>query len=250
MINKNFELYSRYYDLLYQDKNYQGEVDYVFGKLKNYRPNLNEVLELGTGTGIHADLLQKMGLRVTGIELSEKMAHQAREKGIECYNIDCSEFNLEQKFDAVISLFHVISYITENDKLIKTFQNINNHLKTGSIFLFDVWYSPAVYNLKPETRIKRIENEELKITRIAEPVIHYNRNVIDVNYEVIVEEKPDRKITRIKETHPMRHFSLPEINMLASFNNFELLEAKEWLTGKEPSENTWGVCFVLRKIEK
>ncbi|MCC6550503.1 MAG: class I SAM-dependent methyltransferase, partial [Ignavibacteriaceae bacterium] len=171
MNNKHFELYSRYYNLLYKDKDYKGETDYIFEKLKSNLSVLNEVLELGTGTGIHADLLKKMGLSVTGIELSEEMAQQAKEKGIECYVGDCSDFILDRKFDAVISLFHVISYITENDKLIKTFRNVYNYLNIGGVFLFDIWYTPAVYCLRPETRIKRIEDGELKITRLAEPIL-------------------------------------------------------------------------------
>ncbi len=247
MTNRHFDIYSRYYNLLYQDKNYQGEAEYVYDKLKNYIPNLQLILELGTGTGNHAALLQKKGLQVTGIELSDEMAKLAKEKGIECYVNDCSEFSLDKKYDAVISLFHVISYITENDKIIKTFQNVYSHLQPGGIFLFDVWYLPAVYNFKPETRIKRIENEELKITRLAEPVIHYKKNVVDVNYEVIIEEKQNGKITRINETHPMRYFSLPEIQLLASSTGFEIIETEEWMTGKEPTEKTWGVCFILRR---
>ena len=90
-MSKHFDLYSRYYNLLYQDKNYEGEVEYVYDKLKNYLPNINQILELGTGTGIHASLLQKKGLSVTGIELSDEMAQQAREKGIECYVEDVSQ---------------------------------------------------------------------------------------------------------------------------------------------------------------
>ena len=246
-MSKHFDLYSRYYNLLYQDKNYEGEVEYVYDKLKNYLPNINQILELGTGTGIHASLLQKKGLSVTGIELSDEMAQQAREKGIECYVNDCSEFSLNKKFDAVISLFHVISYVTENNRLQKTFQKVHEHLNPEGIFLFDVWYSPAVYNLKPETRIKRIENDKIRIIRLAEPVMHYNSNIVVVNYEVLIEEKQSGKITRINETHPMKHFSLPEMQLLASFNGFEILETKEWMTEKKPSENSWGVCFILRK---
>ncbi|MFA5805628.1 MAG: class I SAM-dependent methyltransferase [Melioribacteraceae bacterium] len=247
MKDENFNLYSLYYNLLYTDKNYEAEATYVHDKLKKYIPELSKILELGTGTGVHADLLQKKGLSVTGIELSEDMAQQAREKGIECYVNDCSDFRLEEKFDAVISLFHVISYLTENEKLIKTFQNVYNHLNPGGVFLFDVWYSPAVYNLKPETRIKRIDNDEVKIIRLAEPVLHYNKNVVDVNYEVIIEEKQNGNVKHINETHSMRHFSLPELDLLATTLGFEILEAEEWLTGKEPSENTWGVCFILKR---
>jgi len=247
MKSESFGLYSSYYHLLYQDKDYEGEAEYVYSKLKSYLPNFNQLLELGTGTGIHADILQKKGLHITGIELSENMAQQAREKGIECHVNDCSEFSLDKKYDAAIALFHVISYVTNNEKLIKTFQNVYKHLESDGLFLFDVWYSPAVYNLKPETRIKRIENNKIKIIRFAEPVIYYNRNVVDVNYEIIIEDKQTEKITVIRETHPMRHFSLPEIQLLASCTGFELINSEEWITQKELSENTWGACFILKR---
>jgi hypothetical protein len=45
----------------------------------------------------------------------------------------------------------------------------------------------------------------------------------------------------------MRHFSLPEIDYLASQNGFKVLGAEEFLTGLKPSKNTWGVCLVLQK---
>ena len=247
MTNNNFRLYSLYYNLLYKDKNYEDEAAYVYKKLKNYQPDLSKILELGTGTGIHADLLQKKGLHVTGIERSEDMAQQARAKGIECYVNDCSDFRLDDKYDAVISLFHVISYVTENEKLIRTFQNVYNHLKSGGVFLFDIWYSPAVYNLKPETRIKRMENDYVKIIRFAEPALHYNKNIVEVNYDLIIEEKSNGKITNLTETHPMRHFSLPEIHLLASMTGFQIIESLEWMTEEEPSDKTWGVCFILKR---
>ncbi|GAB6282469.1 MAG: class I SAM-dependent methyltransferase [Ignavibacterium sp.] len=247
MRNNNFANYSIYYNLLYKDKDYEAETEYVYKKIKNYLPNIAEILELGMGTGTHAHLLQKKGIKVIGIELSTSMAQQARDKGLECYVNDCSEFKLNEKFGAIISLFHVISYITDNDRLCKTFNNVFEHLKPGGIFLFDVWYSPAVYNLKPVTRIKRIENNEFKLTRLAEPVINYNENIVDVNYEVIIENKKDGIVTNFNEVHPMRHFSMPEINLIANFNGFEVLETVEWMTDNKPSENTWGVCFLLKR---
>ena len=45
----------------------------------------------------------------------------------------------------------------------------------------------------------------------------------------------------------MRHFSIPEIKLLAEFSGFEFLKAEEFVTGNEPSPVTWGVNFILRK---
>ena len=41
----------------------------------------------------------------------------------------------------------------------------------------------------------------------------------------------------------MRHFSLPEIDILASIHGFQRVLAQEFLTG-QASENTWGVSVV------
>lgn len=246
-MNNNFNLYSKYYDLLYRDKNYSAEANYISNCIKNYFPYAKTILEYGSGTGIHGLILQKMGYDIYGLERSKQMVDKAKLHGFPCEQADITNFELDRKFDTVISLFHVISYITENTSLEKVFRNASKNLNLKGLFIFDVWYSPAVYNLKPEVRIKRIENEEIKITRIAEPLIHYNKNIIDVNYEVLIENKIDNTTKWIKEMHPMRHFSLPEISYFAEVAGFEVIATEEWMTRKEPSEKTWGVCFVLRK---
>ena len=246
MSKESFREYSKYYDLLYLDKDYVSEAQYVFQTLSTFQPELKQLLELGMGTGIHANLLGKKGLEITGIELSDSMAAKAREKGLECYTGSCTNFSLNKKFDAAISLFHVISYLTTNDDLLGTFQNVNKHLNVNGIFLFDIWYTPAVYNLKPEVRIKRLTDQEASITRIAEPVMHWNNNVVDVNYEIFIENENNN--TKIIEKHPMRHFSLPELHLLAEITGFEFIHSEEWLTRAIPSQNTWGVsCIFIKK---
>ncbi|MBI5807000.1 MAG: class I SAM-dependent methyltransferase [Ignavibacteriales bacterium] len=252
MNSKNFDTYSKFYDLLYNDKNYKNEAVFIFNKINKYFDNISKikVLEIGCGTGIHSKLLKKKGLDIIGIEPSIPMANQAIKNGVDCFIFDSTNFNFKKKFDVVISLFHVISYLTNNDDLIKTFKNIHKHLNNNGIFIFDVWYSPAVYNIKPETRIKRVENNEFKIIRLTEPEIHVNKNTVDVNYELLVELKKTGNIEKINEKHSMRHFSIPEIQLLADYFGFELIESKEWLTNNEPSENTWGVLFILRKRTK
>ncbi|MCC7051507.1 MAG: class I SAM-dependent methyltransferase [Bacteroidia bacterium] len=246
----NFNLYSQYYDLLYKTKDYKAEADYVANTLKSINKNISSVIELGSGTGNHAQYLCLRDFTVYGIERSGEMVSIANEKNINNYNPtvgDITSFQLEQKVDAAISLFHVISYLTSNEDLIKCFSLTNQHLNEGGVFLFDVWYTPAIYMQQPETRIKRLANEQLAITRLAEPVIHYNENVVDVNYEVIIKDKASHQITTLNETHPMRHFSVNEIKLLAQLTGFEFVRAEEFLTANQPSENTWGVCFILRK---
>lgn len=248
--SQNFQLYSQYYDLLYQDKNYQTEATYVLEKLKSYLPNISSMLDLGSGSGEHARFFCENGLKITGIELSKGMVEKAKSKNISLYSPnqgDIRNFSLDQTFDVVISLFHVISYLTTNQDLINCFSQIYKHLQKGGIFLFDVWYLPAVMIQKPVVRVKRMENKNIKVTRIAEPNHKIKENVVEVNFEVFIQDKTNNRLEVIKETHPMRYFSIPEITLLANMTGFDVINYGEFLSDKPLSEHTWGACFILKK---
>jgi SAM-dependent methyltransferase len=248
-----FNEYSTIYNLLYRDKDYRSETDFVHRILQ--KNNIKTVLEYGSGTGIHGCLLVDKGYSVTGVELSKGMFEQAKqriteqkkERNFSIYNGDIRTFTVDSKFDAVISLFHVISYLTENDDVIKTFVNAATHLKQGGMFLFDVWYLPAVLTLHPQNKIKKAESEEYLLHRITEPVILFNSNIVEVNFKSFITDKRTANSSMIEEKHFMRYFSTPEIHLFASIAGFEVIESKEFLTSNTPSENTWGVYFILRK---
>lgn len=246
----NFKLYSQYYDLLYKDKDYVSEAEYVIKLAQKHKTNCTKFLELGCGTGNHAAILCKKGFEVVGLERSAEMVNLALQKNITNFKpsvADITNFSLNEKFDVALSLFHVISYLTTNDELLKCLNTVNEHLNENGVFIFDVWYSPAVYIQKPETRVKRISNNNIAVTRIAESTMHYQKNVVDVNYSIFIQDKETTKSEIHQELHPMRHFSIPEIELLALQTNFKLIHTEEFGTGNSPNENTWGVCFVLRK---
>jgi SAM-dependent methyltransferase len=246
----NFNKYSAYYDLLYKDKNYEAESDYVSRALRNSDASINHLLELGCGSGNHAKYLTNFGFEVTGIERSPQMIEEAKTKNIQNFTAilgDITRFDLNKKFDAAISLFHVISYVTDNDALINCFKNVYNHLNPNGVFLFDVWFTPAVYSQKPSTKIRRLENSSLSITRIAESTVQYTENIVNVNFEVHILDKATKQLDILHETHPMRHFSIPELKLLATLSGFELIHCEEFLSHESPSDKTWGVCIIFKK---
>ncbi len=244
-----FKAYSNYYDLLYEDKDYIKEKDYIKSILNSYNISEGNLLEFGSGTGMHGKLLAKDGYTVHGVELSEDMVSKAeKSSGFTCQVGDISVVKIGRTFSAVLSLFHVISYQTNISKLKAVFDNANVHLNSGGLFLFDFWYSPAVLKQRPEVRVKRMANNEVDITRIAEPEVFSDENRVNVNYTIYVKDIIKNVIHSFKETHSLRHFNLSEIDNLANSSGFERVKAEEFLTGQIPSENTWGVCVVLKKI--
>ena len=243
-----FEASAKYYDLLYEEKDSLQEAVYVDELLKKYGDNIQSILEFGLGTGRHAKEFINLGYDVSGIEISEKMIMRLDKIDNLTFKVgDIESTDFGKKFDSILSLFHVMSYQTENSRVLNVFQNAQKHLKKNGLFIFDVWYSPAVNSIKPSVRIKRFFDEKILITRIAEPKISPNKNLVDVNYNFFVNNKINNKLITFKELHPMRHFSIPEIELYASLANFQCLHCEEWLTKEKPSQNTWGICFVLKK---
>ena len=243
-----FDAYGRYYDLLYQDKDYAAEVAYIVTLLERHGVSGRALLEFGSGTGKHGRLLAERGYCVTGIERSAEMVAQATPAaGFSCQQGDIRSVRLDRQFDAVLALFHVVSYQIGNTDVRAVLARAAEHLHTGGLFVFDVWYSPAVYAQKPEVRVKRLSDGELEIARIAEPRAYPNENRIDVHYSVYLHERQTSMGRVLTEIHPMRHFSLPELDLLAEDAGFERLAAEEFLSGAAPGEATWGVCVVLRK---
>lgn len=247
-----FADYSRYYDLLYRDKEYGAEVDFVEQLIRVHRPAATTILELGCGTGRHAELLAGRGFRLHGIDRSEGMLADAEKRRFtltedlqDRLSFSCGDVRdvrLDERFDAVIALFHVASYMTANDDLDRLFATARAHLKSGGLFLFDCWYGPAVLDDRPTVRVKRLADDELEITRIAEPLMHPNDNVVDVNYEVHIVDRKTQALSILRECHRMRYLFMPEISALFARHGMRPVVAAEWMTGKEPGFDTWNVC--------
>lgn len=252
-----FDAYARYYDLLYRDKDYAAESKYVHSILAEHAPQAESILELGCGTGRHARHLAEAGYKIAGIDASDGMlaAADSMRAALPAATAerlvfgpgDARTYRTEQQFGAVITLFHVASYQTSNADVSALLQTAAAQCEPGGIFVFDCWYGPAVLTERPETRIKRLEDEEIAITRLAEPNLDTEANRVDVHYEVHIRHKASGAVQVIEETHQMRYFFLPELHALLSACGFTPILAEEWLTRAKPSAATWGLCMAARK---
>lgn len=246
-----FAAYSAYYDLLYADKDYASEAEYVARVIERYRPGSVHILDLGCGTGRHDSLLAAMNHRVTGVDVSEDMLRvaraSARDGAAEFVHGDVRAVRLGKTFDIVVSLFHVMSYQTTNDDLVAAFATAREHLAPGGVFLFDCWYGPAVLTDRPTTRIKRLEDERIAVTRLAEPVMHPNENLVDVNYQVLIRDKRTNAVEELREKHSMRYLFAPEVGALLQRAGLRLLDSREFLTDRNPGFDTWTVMFAASR---
>ena len=251
-----FGSYASCYDLLYQDKDYVGEADYIARSVRESAPTARKILEFGSGTGRHGRLLAEQGFDVYGIEGSEEMVARAaaagasqsfRDGSFECVHGDIRAAEIDSTFDAVLAMFHVVSYQTTNEDLLQTFRNAGRHLNDEGVFLFDVWHGPAVLTERPSVRVKRVEDNIQLLTRIAEPELDSNTGTVVVRYTMHLQSKEDARFTSFTEEHHMRYLFPAEIDLLAKQAGFVVERTEEFMTGAEPTDKTWGVFYVLRK---
>jgi 2-polyprenyl-3-methyl-5-hydroxy-6-metoxy-1,4-benzoquinol methylase len=243
---KAFGNYSRYYNLLYKDKDYKGEAGFIHDLIQKYSPEAKNILDLGCGTGRHDLLLAEKGYAITGVDMSEEMLLIARSQQLNFLHGDIRTFRMDKKFDVAISLFHVMSYQTTNADFLSALETAKAHLASGGIFIFDFWYGPAVLTDRPAVRVKKLEDDKIQVIRLAEPIMHANKNLVDVNYTVWIKDKSSLQTEEIRETHHMRYWFLPEIEHLIKEAGFGMLNHGEWMTGKQPGFDTWGVYMVAR----
>jgi len=254
---KVFDAYSEYYDLLYDSKNYKGETAYVDKLIKKYAQKARAILELGCGTGMHANLLAELDYEVMGIDLSKTMLEKAKEKRqnldpsraakLSFEEADIRSFRAGKTYDVVISLFHVMSYMQTNQDLEDAILTAKNALPQNGLFIFDCWHGPGVLKDPPVSRTKDFSGKDIRISRTSKPAHNPGKNTVEVLFDILIQKKNAKEIAKLREIHTMRYLFTDEITTLLLRNNFELLKAEEWMTGLPLSENTWNACYICKK---
>ncbi len=249
-----FKDYASYYNAFYESKDYGAEAAQVNYLLKQHGENIEKVINFGCGTGKHDIELAKMGYSTSGIDLSSLMIDIAIENAkkenldIEFSVADIRKFEPLTRYDAVISLFHVMSYQNRNEDILAAFRTARKALDKDGLFLFDAWYGPGVLSDKPSVRVKEVEDGKNKLVRIARPVMYDRKNLVDVCYEVFVIDKETGSTKTINEVHNMRYFFRPEIEFLLKEAGFELIDNLDCVTLKETSFNSWTSYFIAKAI--
>ncbi|MEW5847155.1 MAG: class I SAM-dependent methyltransferase [Myxococcota bacterium] len=212
-----FGEYARYYDLLYREKAYAGEADWVLRRLREAKPDVCSVLDVGCGSGRHALELARQGVTVTGVDISPEMVQRAHEAsrgvpGVRFVTGDARTVRLGERFDAVVALFHVLSYQTSNHDLLAFLQTIREHVQPDGVVLVDFWHAPAVLGEGVSPRIKEAEDHGTRVLRMARPVMRAQDSCVDVHYHLIAWQGAGSP-TELREVHTMRFLLCTEVDL-------------------------------------
>lgn len=246
----NFSDYVHYYDIFYSEKDYLKESMYVYELIKSNSNKFNRLLEMGCGTGKHANFFADYGFLVEAIDFSEDMINHARvnikNDNIKFRHGDARNYKLVNKVDVIVSLFHVFSYMTSDEDVLAYINTAFENLENGGLLIFDYWYGPAVNAIGPSQRVRKIENQKSIIYRMADPKIYTSNSCVDVVIDIVDIDKESSRVKYVSEVHPMRHFTLNEIKLLVN-GKFDVLNNFEWMKFTDADEKSWGAVCILRK---
>jgi len=93
-----------------------------------------------------------------------------------------------------------------------------------------------------------MRNASSEIVRIAEPSINTQEGVVSVEYTMFALESEQTCWQTFGERHVMRYFFPQEILLFAGLSGFGVESSEEFGTGNCPSESTWGISYILKKL--
>lgn len=213
---------------------------------------LDSILDLACGEGSFAVEMAKKGYDVTGVDISPEMLKFARGKAekesvkIDFIQQDMKELSLEGDFDLVTCWGDSLNYILEKNKLERVFINVNEVLRDGGFFIFDmntlyamkeVWTSPAV-----------VSQDNSEIFDITRNEFDEDTNITEMTMTVFLKEKGDLW-RKVEEVHHERGYKLEEIR--GAFQKAGFKERAAWENPSEMEDvkgDSKRVWFVLKKV--
>lgn len=254
-----FAGYAKYYDDMYQNKDYLKETDLIEEVFSRFSPHpVKTVLSLGCGTCTYEIELAKRGYVVTGIDISADMLKLAKEKITEAGVTDQITLiesdirtlpEMDQKYDAAIMMFNIAGYQRTTTDMAQVSSGVSTRIKDGSVFLFDAWYGPAVILDPPTDRTKIIEKPDgTKLTRITRGSLDEANKLVKIQFEVIDEQGGQPKAD-ITEDHPMRYWDIDELNSALREGGLKLLKTTSFTDLDQPvSNNAWDMQVIAHKV--
>ncbi|WP_107039253.1 class I SAM-dependent methyltransferase [Brumimicrobium mesophilum] len=158
-----------YYHILYQNRDFS-EAERFINNLLNYLNLPTEVscLDLACGKGRHSVFLNKKGLKVTGVDLSENSIQEAKPFENDTLSFDTHDMRkVYQKdtFDVVFNLFTSFGYFDNYDDNLKVLLSIHEMLVEEGIVVIDFMNADFVLDHLVEKEVKSLDGIDFRITR-------------------------------------------------------------------------------------
>jgi len=173
--------------------------------------DINEVLDIGCGSGDFCLMAKEEGIDVKGIDLSKGQVEKAIKKGCDCKAKDVC--NLDEKYQSAVAVFDVINYMNENE-LKRFFSCVERVI--DKYFIFDVNTLYAMEDLAIGTL--KAESEDKFSTLYSE--FEDNKLITEIT---LFEKKDDNCYTKKQKKIIQYYYPLETIEKLTNLQLTEII---------------------------
>lgn len=249
---ESYKELAKVYDLFMQETPYNTWVKYIESIFLKYNLNPNLILELGCGTGNITSLMHAKGYDMIGVDISEDMLIEAKEKAqqnnqnILFLNQDMCEFELYGTVDSCICICDSLNYILETEDILKTFKLVNNYLNPKGLFIFDLNTEFKFKNILGNNSFSATEDNAAYIWENY----YYEDEKINEYYTNIFIEDSKGKYNRHEEYHYQKAYTTETIVELLKISGLEILEIYDAFTFNKPKLDSERIIFIAQENTK
>jgi ubiquinone/menaquinone biosynthesis C-methylase UbiE len=215
------------YLLVYKHRDFAGAYKEVEAMAKWLQlPTGAEIFDLCCGMGRHSLALTDLGYKVTGMDLSEVLLHEARQAdvndSVRFVHGDMRAIPLDETFDAVVNLFTSFGYFDEMAENVKVLLEIERLLKPSGRFLIDYLNPEAVrsklvpHSVRQEGHITITEDRRIDNGCVKKDIVLTEPSKVERRY-----------------TEQVKLYGLPDFKQMLSTTSLEITEVYGDYAGSE-----------------
>ena len=232
------------YDALTFNVPYDEIADY-YAKILGEMTDGKRLLDMGCGTGSLTVRLAERGFNAIGQDASPDMLTFAAAKSDKvtwiCQKMEETELGVEA--DAIVSTLDSINHLPNREAVERCFRRAAENLKSGGAFVLDVnTIRKHRETLGSNTFVYDVDGVYCVWSNTFDPA----DNGVDIELDLFFEEE-DGSYSRGGESFREIAFSEKELREMLTAAGFEVVDVWEYLTFKEPDENSDKLLIAARK---
>lgn len=244
----SYDNFSRYYDLLTDNVEYEKRAEYFCRLLSLCGIKDGILLDLACGTGSISVEMAKRGFDVIGVDSSIGMLNAAREKAYESgeqillLNQSMDEIDLYGTVDCAVCVLDSINHLGNAAQVRRTFEKVSLFMNRGGAFAFDV---NTLYKHKNVLGDNAFVYDLDELYCVWQNSYNESDSSVDISLDFFEEE--DGVYYRSCESFTERAYELADIAAWLEEAGFEVVGIYDDMTTQNAHSETERAVFLAKK---
>ena len=243
------EAFAACYDRLIGEVDYGERADFYLNQFQRFKDRCELVLDLACGTGSLCRELAARGLEVIGVDGSQEMLMQAREKCQDCQPpvlLLCQEMEALDLYGTVslaVCMQDSLNHLAGEKALAAVFGRLRYFVEPGGLFIFDM---NTPYKHREVLGENTFVLEEDDLYCVWQNGYDPQEGAVDIQLDFF-QQQADGRFVRSSEC--FRDYSYPtqRVEALLTQAQFDLLEVQGDYTGQPPTATEERLVYIARR---